>query len=113
MVQDAREDVFGFIITHEFGHIIQDCDKGLLRLNAEFVDAHYLEGGVDHYANNARICGSNSNLQEDYAESLSYYLNPTTNLPTEVCTGAPFVRPDLKNKFPLHYNVISTIMGPF
>lgn len=112
--QYPQKELFQLVLTHEFGHFIQDCDKGLPRQLADQQNAFTQEGGVTFYATNAVTkCHSYSSLQEDYAEMVAYYLNPGVNVATAACTPLPFTAPDLKNNFPLHYNVVSTVLGPY
>lgn len=82
---------FKFILTHELGHVIQSC---LPRSESKFneaINAYYAEGGVSFYGNNANSCNGTVNVNENYADIIAYYLNPSAGLASgpASCGGPP------------------------
>lgn len=117
--QYSSKELFKLVLMHEFGHFVQDngLSRNLPVLPAAHQNAFASEGGVTYYAIHATeaACNSYSNIQEDYAEMVAYYLNPGVNIAVARCgsTFLEFTAPDLQHNFPLHYNVVRTVLGPY
>jgi len=107
--------LFKYILTHELGHTIQHC-TGSNSFSAEHLNAYNREGGVTYYANHAasQSCshGTANNVNEDYAEMIALYLNPSANVRAVNCdTTGRYT--NLRVEFPLHYNVARSILGDY
>ncbi len=107
---------FKYIFTHELGHYIQNCKTRSISKSQEHEAAYSQEGPISYYAANAPLCTGSSNLPEDYADMISYYLNPAAGFSTTSCGGrSPTSPPNPLYVAPikiLHYNVARDILTP-
>lgn len=109
------EALFKYGLIHELGHVVRNCGQSSGNFYAEHLRAHNKEGGVTYYANNAPKCTGSDDISEDYAEMIALYLNPNANIQMVKCaTDAGITKyTNLKNEFPLHYNVAKSVLGDF
>lgn len=79
--QYTPEAFFKFIIIHEFGHIIQNCQPRIKSRSIEHENSYASEGPISYYSKNTELCtGLSNHLQEDYADTMAYYFNPDAGL---------------------------------
>lgn len=111
--QYTPENFFKFIFTHELGHVIQACTPRSESHYSDALNAYSTEGGVSFYANNATNCfpdGSVSNINENYADIIAYYLNPQAGLASgPISCGGPSSPPNPffagTTNYPLSFSV--------
>lgn len=117
--QYRNREYFKFILTHELGHSIQICKTHVQSRYEEHKNAFAAERGVSFYANNSVSCSGSrnvTNLNEDYADTIAYFLNPSAGLASGGCPnlGEPQSPPNpffVENRHPLHYTVAKGILG--
>lgn len=108
-------DFFKFILTHELGHVIQSCQPRSKSQFDEAINAYNTEGGISFYGNNASACNGTVNINENYADIIAYYLNPSAGYGSgpKSC-GGPANPPNpffSGSSFPLHYSVGKAVLG--
>ncbi len=69
------EALFKIALIHELSHIIQACNPGSSRFK-EFASVVTQENYLTAYSQHSLTCAGTDNTREDYAETLSYFLNP-------------------------------------
>lgn len=109
----ATEKTFKFMLTHELGHQIRNCNKrAVIRYN-EHLNAYDKEGAVSYYGANAYACWKTNNYSEDYADAIAYGVTSDVNGGVSSCGPSwphPFYPAPAKK--PLHYNnVILPVLG--
>ncbi len=108
-------NAFKFILTHEFGHVINIMAPRGATHSTELSNAWSQEGGLSPYS--GPYYGGQGGCPvkgdgEDYAEMVAYYLNPTLGGKTGACDS----RDDPKNSlfedthFPLHLAVAKQVL---
>lgn len=107
----SEEELFKITFTHELGHIIKWCNPNSQSRIGDLPDIIEKESYVTYYSANASTCTGSDNFNEDYAEMITYYLNPSANSKTAKCEGNQMPNPYLGNKHPLHYNAAKDILG--
>lgn len=113
------ESLFKYAIIHELGHVIRNCPSTATSFYADHLNALNKERGVTYYANNAPICTGSDNPSEDYAEMIARYLSPGISIqllkgnPANGCNPPAGETINLKDNFPMHYNVARSILGDF
>jgi|SRR3989344_2652494 len=114
--QFATREFFQYLLTHELGHVIASCRPSEARVY-DARNAFDREGAVSYYAANALHCAGSENYSEDYADMITYYLNPSAGLSTKICDDSPRNPPNplhgnpiLK---PIHKNVAEEVLGNF
>lgn len=110
--QYAGEAFYKFLIIHEFGHIIQACQPREKSKIVEHANAQTKEGFISYYSGRTLQCtGLNNGVNEDYADTLAYYFNPSAGFSSgpSACIPASEKSPPnpffVQNAFPLHLNV--------
>ena len=94
---------FDHVFGHELGHVISFCnDRATIKFN-EQRNALAQEGWVTNYWEN---CPSQPAPEEDYAESVTFYLNPTDQAIPLCATSKPKQNPffELQPAKILHFN---------
>lgn len=107
------ETLFKYALIHELGHVIRNCSKTAVSSYVNHLNALNKEGAVTYYANNASSCTGSDNISEDYAEMIALYLNPSANIQMVKCAPAGTKYTNLSADFPLHYNVVKSVLGDF
>ncbi|MBI1981984.1 MAG: hypothetical protein HYW64_02035 [Candidatus Levybacteria bacterium] len=116
LAQYGPQELFNVALIHELGHIILNCSKAYA-YEQEHAGVWRTEGGVTRYAQTActyppQNRGSWQFRSEDYAEMITYYLNPTAWAQTARCAGRQ-LNPYLNNGYPLHYNLAKKVLGAY
>lgn len=111
----SSEELFKVVLVHELGHVIRNCNLDSVNKKDEHFSVWQQEGGVTGYARTACTYGSPGTFQyisEDYAEMITYYLNPSANEQTASCAGtAP--NPYSGGRYRLHFTVARDILGTY
>lgn len=118
---EDNEDHFKYLLLHELGHIVGGNSPYKTYWNTDFDRAYKSEGGISHYARTADTCAPIRNVStetrrkdEDFAEMIAYYLNSNQKSYYKLCPGdTDSIIPDLKSRYPLHYQVAAKILGGF
>lgn len=112
--QYSSREYFQVVLIHELGHVIRNCSRRELSYFTEHARVYNSEGPVTEYART--VCGRTpttaNKLSEDYAEMITYYLNPKADEQTAPCAGRR-PNPYLNGKHPLHFGFARTILGRF
>lgn len=112
--QYDKEDYFKFIITHELGHAIRNCQPRNKAKYNEHVNAVKAEGAVSYYGGNAASCTGSDNPSEDYADTIAYFLNPAAGLSSGPCGPKnppnPYYKAEGKDKKPEHLKVAEGVL---
>lgn len=94
-------------LTHELTHLWQKCSSRGEANQLENNAAYDIEGGITHYSRTT--CGFGSNkYNEDHAESISLFLNPSSGETTCAQTN---VNPFSNGGFPKHKEVAEKGVG--
>lgn len=114
-LQQFPQEFFKFLLIHELGHIVRNCNDRATIQYDEHINAHNSEGGVSYYGNNASSCTGSDNLSEDYADMIAYYLSPSAGLSTVSCDPIqnrpnPFFSKN-PTDFPTHLKVAQTVLN--
>lgn len=118
MVEYSNEAFFKFLVTHELGHFIHACKpRSESKLN-EQRNAHSLEGGVSDYSRNTNtscLPGWENGPNEDYADTIAYFLNPNSGHNSGPSACHPNTPPNpffssQSSQFPLHLDVAKSIL---
>lgn len=102
--QPYPESLFKVVLIHELAHIIESCYPQNSRKN-ELANIISQEGYLTNYSQFGDQCVGSINLNEDYAETITYFLN--RNLPEQSlgigarCEPPSTTNPYTRNK-PLH-----------
>jgi hypothetical protein len=115
-------------VIHELAHLFSDCFEDSITYRSKIQVAYQNEGGLTEYSRTA--CGERiidqdgdgvlspddeealaTNLNEDYAETLSFHLNPM--LPTDACANDGNVNPFSTGKYPQHKLLAERIVGKY
>ncbi len=107
-LKPSDEKIFKHILIHELGHIMLGCNTPEVVGQAEHQQALQKEGSVSIYADNPQACvsGTAYRINEDYAETVSYYLVPEY---TDQLCGGGSVKP-LQTNYPMHYNLMKRLL---
>jgi hypothetical protein len=110
--QYVPENFFKFILIHELSHIVQACSKRSDSKVVEHANAYAAEGPISYYAGHTLQCtGLNNGQNEDYADTLAYYLNPSAGFSSGPKSCLPAEENNPPNplfsgsSFQLHLNV--------
>ncbi len=119
MYQYPNQSMFDILLTHEFGHVIDFCTTSKDSLHDEHTTVFKDEKGVTDYARNNCVSGTEGRGRpseaEDYAEMISYYLNPGANVVSDCKSNPNAVEANPYNNggFPEHYNLAKQILGTY
>ena len=81
----GRSTAFKFLLTHEFGHVINYNNPRETIRWTEHQNAFAEEKGISYYAQNAAACTGSENSAEDYADTIAYFLHPKAGETTPAC----------------------------
>lgn len=116
----AGEEFNKVLIVHELGHYIMGCKTPSETHLPQFDAAFGAEGGITEYSRNAVACtgsGGVSNHNEDFAESITYYLHPQSQSQSIACAAGqpnPYYTNGIRNNnYPLHYQWAIQALGRF
>lgn len=104
---------FKFILTHELGHVIRNCNPRNVTKYDDHVNAVSKEGAVSYYGGNATKCTGSDNYSEDYADMITYYVNNLAGYATAICDpnqSPPNPYYKLSPRKELHYQVVSQVL---
>lgn len=115
LAQYIGDRFFKFIIIHELGHVVRNCNNRETIQYTQHLNAYAAEQGVSYYANNAYACLESDNHSEDYADMVAYFLRPADGVATAGCDPNPN-RPNpffskTPTDFPAHLQVAETVLG--
>lgn len=114
-LQEFPESFFKFLLIHELGHIVRNCNNRETIQYSQHENAYIADGGgVSYYGNFAPSCTGSDNLSEDYADMIAYYLIPSAGESTVSCDPIPN-RPNpffskTPSDFPAHLRVAESIL---
>lgn len=117
--QYVPAESFKLILTHELGHTIEACTPRELIHWADHEIAYDTEGGISEYGRRANQgCQSGVNkYNENFADMLAYFLNPTAGDVPPTCHGVinspdwnPFYGTRHKT-YPMHEEVVRAVLG--
>jgi hypothetical protein len=113
--QPYPEPLFKVVLIHELSHIIDSCNLDSISHKSQLSNIRDQEGYITNYSANAATCVGSNNLNEDYAEMITYYLNPEFSEQSlrigTACEPTITTNPYAGGKKPLHQNLASTILG--
>ncbi len=115
------EASFKFLVTHELGHYIQNCNLSGVTHVSDIENAFYSsqEGPISYYAGHTAQCNAGKNAtHEDYADTVAYFLNPKAGLVSAgkgLCPDIPTETPpnpffELQPRKELHYAAIVQVL---
>lgn len=109
----ATESFFKFILIHELGHVVRNCNSRERIQYTAHLNALAAEGAVSYYGANASYCTGSDNPSEDYADMIAYYLTPSAGLATARCDPDqnrpnPFFK--LVPRKEAHYQVVIKVL---
>lgn len=114
--QPYPESLFKIVFIHELSHIIENCYRNTSNIG-ELANIRTQEGGITSFSQNTASCISGvSPLNEDFAETITYYLNPEfgeqryfndPKCPAPADNLNPFARGDK----PLHQQFAAKLLG--
>lgn len=105
----ATQQRLNVILLHELGHVIYWCNPDSISGNTEQANIFAKEGGITGYGSSA--CFGTPPVNEDYAEMITYYLNPGVVEMVE-CNNRRQI-PFADGKYPLHYDLARKILGVY
>lgn len=105
----STKEAFNVVLLHELGHIVYWCNQDPISKRSEHARIFNLEGGITGYAQHA--CFGTPPVNEDYAESHAYYLNPNT--PEVIECNRRNQIPFANGKYPMHFNLVKSILGNY
>lgn len=73
---DSSAAYFKFILIHELGHFIRNCQPREISKYNQHINAIYIDQYISYYAENASSCADTTSNSEDYADTIAYYINP-------------------------------------
>lgn len=110
----GRPTAFKFILTHEFGHVIYYHNPGEVTHKNEFITNWETEGGLSAYSrrDGESDCKGGASFEEDYAETVAYFLHPNAGEATGQCNSDDDKSNPLytTSKYPLHVDVIKKVL---
>lgn len=114
LAQYIGDGFFKFIIIHELGHVVRNCNNRETIQYTQHLNAYEAEQGVSYYGNYAASCTGSDNHSEDYADMVAYYLRPADGQSTVSCDPIkgrpnPFFS-KTPTDFPLHLQVAETVL---
>ncbi len=114
LAQYDGDRFFKFIIIHELGHVVRNCNNRHVNQYNGHINAFDRERGVSYYANNAYACLESDNYSEDYADMIAYFLRPADGVATAGCDPDsnrpnPFFS-KTPTDFPLHLQIAQTVL---
>lgn len=110
--------LFKFILIHELGHVIHNCQPRDKIRWQDIINAAASEGAVSYYGGNAPSCTGSDNFSENYADVVAYYLSPSAGLSSSSCGnrapqsppnpfwGSPVLKPQ-------QLGIIRQVMGEY
>jgi hypothetical protein len=104
----TSKELFQFILTHEMGHIIRNCNPRNAAKYNEHLNVFSDEGGISYYARNASTCTGSDNRSEDYADMIAYYLHPQSLMSS--CGPQPSKNPYADGGFAKHFTTARAIL---
>jgi len=122
------EEIFKITLIHEIAHLIQTCPPPTLSLRGEHANIfNNVEGGLSFYARYANESsttigtvegfstwecptGSVSNVNEDYADMLAYYLH--SGKQKDVCGVGRLINPYETSNYSAHRQLAQKILNP-
>lgn len=99
---------FKFILTHELGHVLYYTNPAEVMHVSDFENAWAKEKGLSPYSRRNDGCEGlgDPNMDEDYAELVAYYLNPTGGRTGACDPGSGPLNPLYEtSNYPLHLEV--------
>ncbi|MDO8639265.1 MAG: hypothetical protein Q7R43_06830, partial [Candidatus Daviesbacteria bacterium] len=109
--QPYPKDLFKVILIHELAHIIQQCNS--VTNSNELTNIVSQEGYLSSFSANASTCApGDNNLTEDFAETITYYLNRNIGEQTYFSACAPInnSNPFDRGNKPLHLQFAIKLM---
>lgn len=111
--QYQGEEFNKLILIHELAHIIQNCQPSSKSFFSELPGIIKNEGYITGYSRNASSCAGSIPLNEDYAETLAYYLNPNSTSRTLPCGDTDLSNPYKNRAFSQHFELANKILGAY
>ncbi|MDP3974090.1 MAG: hypothetical protein Q8P92_04665 [Candidatus Daviesbacteria bacterium] len=114
--QPYPESLFKVVLVHELSHIIDSCNPDSVSRKSQLPQIIRQEGYLTNYSANASSCVGSNNLNEDYAEMFTYYLNLNPEFPEQslgigaLCEPTILTNPYKSNK-PLHQSLVQALLG--
>lgn len=110
--QPYPEQLFKIIFIHELGHIIEQNNASK---KSELQNIISQEGSITNFSGHSDVCVGDINLNEDFAETFAYYLNPdipeqSLGIGPQCEPPLPAVPPFQRNK-PLHQKFAADLLG--
>lgn len=102
-------DQFKVVLFHELGHIIDHCPPDTQSFKTEHARVFLHEGPITGYAEFS--CYGTPKVDEDYAEMITYYLNPTVKEVINCHNRGTF--PFANGKYPMHFELARKILGEY
>lgn len=105
----ATQEAFNVVLIHELGHIAYWCNPDAQSGKTQHENVFAQEGGMTGYAQYA--CFGTPPVNEDYAEMLTYYVNPGIKevIDCHIRDQVPFG----DDRYPLHFNLANSILGAY
>ncbi len=107
------KSLFQVVFIHELTHVIQSCNPNAVNFTA--LDAALKqEGGISTFSQDPTKCISGvTQLNEDFAETLAYYLNQEWGEQSYFSTCPPkdSTNPILRGDKPLHQQFVASLLG--
>jgi len=110
LAQYAGQELFQVILTHELSHVVRNDNLHSSILWDEHLLVLRSEGAITEYARTA--CMGSDTASEDYADMITYYLNPNANAQTALCAGTQS-NPYNNGGHPEHRRVVERILGGY
>lgn len=110
----ANQQRLNVILLHELGHKIDHCNPEPLSHHEEHEQVYAKEKNLTGYGlpnERGQACFGTPAVNEDYAEMITYYLNPGVKELIE-CNRQDQV-PFADGKYPLHYQLAKKILGDY
>lgn len=111
--QPYLKSLFQVVFIHELSHIIENCNRSAANLS-ELSNILASEGGISTFSQNPTKCISGvTQLNEDFAETLAYYLNPKWGEQAYFSSCQPQLstNPILRGDKPLHQQFAAELLG--
>ncbi len=110
----GRPTTFKFLLTHEFGHVISYNNLREVTLKTEFENIWAEENGISAYSrrNGESGCNGGASMEEDYAETVAYFLHPNAGETTGACNADEDKSNPLytTSKYPRHIELIRKVL---
>lgn len=115
--QPYPESLFKVVFIHELSHIIENCNSANSGFSKLQDSVPAKEEYLTSYSQNSLACAvtRTDNLKEDYAESVSYYLNP--EFPEQdigICASfrpKDSLNPYNRNTSEIHKQIMTEVLG--